>query len=314
LKRGDPADLFSFARTIIEAAPLKLGVLSKDERGELLGHEAGEQGAPTLMVDAGMTVGQAFEQIAGSCIRHFRLNEAPILTDWDEGALHQARIAMRRLRGALDFFRPAIRQSGLSTLETEVRWLAGSLADARDIDVFMAQHDALGRADRKRLKAAREAAYAEAVAAVDSPRLRNLLLDLVQWLALGKWQKKTASRSLSKFADERLDKRWNMVRQRASHLAELDDKGLHRLRIAVKKLRYAVDFLGPLYGKRARKIASRLGKIQDCLGLINDEAVSRKLIADLSLRIADACPAERARRLDMLEKHFHKLAEAGRFW
>lgn len=313
LKRGDPADLFSFARTILEAATLKLGVLSKDERGELLGQEPGDQ-APTPMIDARMTVGQVFEQIVECCVRHFRLNEAPILADWDEAALHQARIAMRRLRGALDFFRPAIRQSGLSALETEVRWLAGSLADARDIDVFMAQHDYLCRADRNKLRAARKAAYTRAIAAVDSPRLRSLLLDLVQWLAVGEWQKKTAGRSISKFASRRLDNRWNTVRQRASNLAELDDNGLHRLRIAVKKLRYAVDFLGPLYGKRARKIESRLGKIQDCLGLLNDEAVGRKLIADLSLRIADRCPAERAKRLDLLEKHFHKLAEAGRFW
>lgn len=316
MQHGEPAHLFALSRAFLEAVPLRLGVLSKDERGEMLAHGViRPEGASRLTVDHGMTVGFVFEQIVGSCIRHFRLNEALILANCDPEALHQARIAMRRLRAALAFFRPAIRQSGLWQLRTELRWFTASLADARDVDVFLAQHDDLSPRDREKLQSARASAYAEASAAIDSQRLRGLFLDLVEWLSLVDWQKKSASAPIVTFAASRLDKLWKDVRQSAPDLAELDDHRLHRLRIAIKKLRYAVEYLEALYGKRARKFTSRLEKMQDCLGLMNDEAAGRKLTADLSLSAAKASSVgARTQRLEALQDHFRKLRKVDRFW
>ena len=134
-------------------------------------------------------------------------------------------------------------------------------------------------------------------------------------MSIAEWQKQAASAPISGLASRRLDQRWKDVRKRASDLSDLDDAGLHQLRIAVKKLRYAVDFLGSLYGKRARKFTSRLEKIQDGLGLMNDAVVGRQLIADLSLRAVPARPeADRAERLQTLQGHFRKLGKVGRFW
>ena len=316
LRQGDPAALFAVARILAEAVPLRLGVLAKDERAEMPGTGAEQpRCAPTITLDKGMTVEAVFAQIAQSCIRHLRLNETLIVAGRDAEALHQARIAMRRLRAAMSFFRPAIRRSGLRRLRSELSWLTTSLADARDVDVLIAHHDDLSRADRRKLRLARSAAYAQATGAIDSQRLRGFLLDLVEWLSTAEWQKKSATLPILTFASRRLDRLWKEVRQRSSHLVELDDTGLHRLRIAVKKLRYAVEFLDMLYGKRARKFASRLEKVQDGLGLMNDEAVGRNLIAALSLRSADeSCQATRAKRLDALENDFRRLGKAGRFW
>lgn len=317
LKHGAPAALFSLARMLLESVPLRLGVLSKQERGEMLAHEYGSpHKASTITLDDGMTVEQVFGQILNSCVRHFRLNEHAVLEQSDHEALHQARVAMRRLRGALTLFRPAIRQASLERLRDELRWLTSSLADARDLDVFVAEHDDLVRADRKKLLSAQRAAYDEVRAAIDSQRLRNLLLDLVEWLTIGNWQKADASAPIAKFANQRLDALWEKVRQHASDLPNLDDEALHQLRIHCKKLRYAVEFLASLYGKDARKFTSRLEQIQDGLGSMNDEATGRQLMARLSLR-ADAdtmFAGARPEQIRDLQKHFKALGKVGRFW
>lgn len=317
LKHGEPAAMFSLARMLLESFPLRLGVLSKEERGEMLAHGLGSpQKASPLTFDDSMTVEQVFGQILTSTVRQFRLNEYSILAHRDHEGLHQARIAMRRLRGALTLFRPAVGQAGLQRLRGELRWFTSSLAEARDLDVFLADHDDLVRADRKTLQSARRAAYDEVTAAIDSQRLRNLLLDLVEWLTIGDWQKADASAPIARFASKRLDVLWKKVRQNSSDLAGLNDERLHQLRIHCKKLRYAVEFLASLYGKDTRKFTSKLEQIQDGLGRLNDETIGRILIARLELR-ADAevvFAGSRFEQVRDLQKHFKSLRKVGRFW
>ncbi|MGH8772251.1 MAG: CHAD domain-containing protein, partial [Burkholderiales bacterium] len=64
--------------------------------------------------------------------------------------------------------------------------------------------------------------------------------------------------------------------------AELDSAGRHRLRIAVKKLRYAAEFFASLFAKkRAQKYIASLMALQDVLGTLNDAAVAGRLLASL---------------------------------
>lgn len=316
LKQGERADLFALARILLESAPLRLGVLTKEERGRELTRDLGHiYKASKLKFDDRMTVEQVFSQIIMSCIRHFRLNETLIRETREPEALHQARTAMRRLRGALILFRPAIRKPGLEPLRSELRWFTRSLAAARDIDVFIAGHDDLKWTDRRKLQSARTEAYDQACAAIDSQRLRTLLLDLVEWLSIGNWQKSGARDPIVDFAAGRLDFLWKKVRNSSSDLFELDDELLHRFRIRIKNLRYAVEFFQSLYGKKAGKFASRLADIQDGLGRMNDEAIGRQLIDALSLRNADLAPqVSRVQCLLAVQKQFKAIRKAGRFW
>jgi len=317
LKKGERADLFALARVLLGSAPLRLGVLSKEERGRTLAQDPGKvQKLQKLKFDDRMTVEQVFGQILMACVRHFRLNETLIHEQGDQEALHQARTALRRLRVALILFRPAIRQPGLKPLRSELRWITRCLAGARDIDVFLADHDELKWDDRRKLRSARGAAYRKARAAIDSRRLQNLLLDLVEWLSIGDWQKAAASDPIAKFAAKRLEFLWKKVGNCSSDLFVLDDERLHRLRIRIKNLRYATEFLASLYGKKARKFASQLADIQDNLGRMNDEAIGRELIAELSLRADGDSPPGRSRvqRLYLLQKQFRAIRKGGRFW
>src|SRR5258708_12447469 len=115
LKDGEPAAIFNFAQELGETVPLQLGVLSKEERGLMLGDGAfgREHKASAPDICRIMDVGQVFALIVHGCIRHFRLNEELIITERDPEALHQARVPLRPLPPASFLFPPAIRPTPL---------------------------------------------------------------------------------------------------------------------------------------------------------------------------------------------------------
>src|SRR5690606_24114464 len=125
----------------------------------------------------------AFRKIAGTCLRQYRLNEALIRRQNPE-ALHQARVALRRLRSAFSIFAPLLDDDAFTRLRDEIRWLAGALGEARDLDVLLGDRELDAQA-REELEAACDAAYAGALEATSSARARTLMLDLSEWLALG---------------------------------------------------------------------------------------------------------------------------------
>jgi len=319
LRDGEPRAMFDLAQQLGQAAPLEIGVLSKEERGLLLAKGAlgTAQKASALDIDRNMNVAQAFMAVVHECVRHFRLNERLIIEKRDPEALHQARVAMRRLRTAFSLFRPAIRQGSLEPLRNELRAFIEPFGEARNLDVFLDGHgDEVARRDRRKLKSARADAYDQVIDALNAQRTRDMFLDLVEWTATGNWQKGVASAPIEKFAAKRLGAIWRKVDRRGSKLGDLEEKQLHRLRIDIKKLRYAVEFLAPLYGKKeVRKFASSLEDMQDCLGLVHDDMVSRQIVDDYALRMAGRTDAAgRSRQLKTAARRFKRLNRAGQFW
>jgi CHAD domain-containing protein len=143
-----------------------------------------------------------------------------------------------------------------------------------------------------------------------------MFLDIVEWTASGDWRKDAASAPIEKFAARRLDALWRKVKRKGARLGDLEESELHRLRVTIKKLRYGVEFLAPLYpGKRVRKFASSLEQMQDCLGLIHDGMVSRQIVADFALSETGRTDvASRSRQLKEMETRFDRLKRVGRFW
>ncbi|MDR6668006.1 CHAD domain-containing protein [Rhizobium sp. 1399] len=78
-----------------------------------------------------MTAVAAFQAIASSCLRHFRLNEDALLEKRRPEALHQVRVALRRLRSAFSLFKPIVSGDEPVRLNGELRWLAAVLGEAR---------------------------------------------------------------------------------------------------------------------------------------------------------------------------------------
>lgn len=293
LKAGARAALFGIGRDLARTAPLRIGVLTKAERGQRLadGTAATAAKAEPIALAPNMTVAEGFAAIAHACLRHFRLNESLIVRRRDAAALHQARVAMRRLRSAFSLFRPAIADKGYSALREELRWFTAQLGDARNLDVMLkrlGQGGADASAELKAaLESAREDAYDLAIVALNSERLRLLLFDIVAWIEAGKWRERSkARRPLAGFATRALGKRWRKVSERAATLAAADAETRHQLRIEVKKLRYAAEFLAALTTgakpqARHKSFLRSLEAMQEALGELNDRETMRTTLARL---------------------------------
>jgi inorganic triphosphatase YgiF len=294
LKQGKPAALFALAEELGRAAPLRLGAMSKNERGYALaeGRLGRAAKADPIRLDPATNEGQAFRAVAHACLRQFRLNEMALLEGRDPEALHQARVALRRLRSAMGLFRPTVRGSDYQHLRDELHWFAGQFGDARNFDILCGEDAPAPFADDSSLRAKarkeRDKAYRRVTAALHSARARALMLRLALWLELGGWRAKArAAKAAKDLAARQLDRQWRKVRRRGAALGTLDAEAEHQLRIDVKKLRYAAEFLAGLYpgqpraGRRSRFI-SALKALQERLGVANDARLARAVAARLA--------------------------------
>ncbi len=330
-KGGAVRDLFDWARKIDAQVPVHLGVLSKPARGYALRAALPlASHAGPLRLPAAMGVLDAFEAIGLSCLHHFRANAAIVLERQDGAALHQARVALRRLRSAIAIFAPVLETAEAAAaahFKPELAWLAGELAPARDIDVLI---ERLSDADlRAALGAARLTAHRRAGEAIESARARAILLDLAQWLTReaghepGRTQNPDPP-SVGEFALAALERGRRKVKRKGRDLATLDDVARHDLRKAAKTLRYAADFFQGLFPdhraqRRHRRFVKALEALQEKLGVLNDMAAVPRVLADLDLpyaRFRDELddPARRKTLLEDAAKAHRALMSAPRFW
>ncbi|WP_347717639.1 CHAD domain-containing protein [Sphingomonas sp.] len=318
LKSGDAADLFDLARRIGETLPLRLSALSKADRGfRLASGEAGKAQKATMpSLKAGLPVSRAFTAIVMECVRHFRLNE-PLIAHSPE-VLHQARVAMRRLRAALSLFRGVIRDDAYPRFRDDLRSLSGTLGNARNLDVFIQRHGpCLSGADGAKLEQERNKAYAEVACVLASPLMTGLFLDLIAWAHTGEWRNsRKAKRTIKRFARKRLGKVWAKTRASGLRLLELTEEERHHFRIDVKKLRYDVQFLGSLFDdSKVREFTSALEQMQEMLGDLNDQVTAREITAILSLDfVPDEGSWQAARMLKKADSRYRKLERIDPFW
>jgi inorganic triphosphatase YgiF len=309
LKTGSPKALFALARDYARIAPLELSFISKAERGYALAEEAEPQAttAANPVLDSKATAGQAFQAIAGGALAQIAANARVLKAARKPEALHQLRVGVRRLRSAMSLFAPMLADGGFEAVKVELKWLASQLDAARDLDVFgqdvftpaeardpdLAGLAAFGR----KLKAARKAAYDQAQAAVRAPRFRALMLDALAWIEAGDWQladdpmlaslRDWPTAALS--AEEFENRRRKIVKQ-GRELETMAPAARHKLRIKVKRLRYACGFFESLYDGKAAKthkaFSTAARDLQDALGALTDIAFSR----DLARRVAGLGP------------------------
>jgi triphosphatase len=318
LIKGEPRSAVSLAQRIAADLPVKLGVLSKAERGFALadGRLNNVVKAEPVRIRSEMTVGQGFETIVAACLRHFRLNEPLVIEQRRPEALHQTRVAMRRLRSAFSLFRSSVADPEFARLRDELRWFTGELGDARNLDVYLQRE--LPAEERDPLLQRREEAYDRVIEAMDSARLRLLMLDLVAWSALGEWREHAnAAMPIEPYVSRRIDRLWARVDE-ARDLTKMDDEERHQLRIQIKKLRYALEFVSALHERerqRRRKFATAIEELQEALGYLNDLVVSRTLLAIDAWPIAPDIPDQR--ELDLAreaDRWLDRLRRIGTYW
>ena len=282
LKRGERAALFDLAREVAKLAPVSLAVSSKSDRGYALADReaVGAVKAPDVAIAHGASTGDAFCAIASSCLRHLAANEAAVRLQDPEG-VHQMRVGLRRLRAATSLFGELVAGPQTEAIKKELKWLTGKLALARDLDVFVSDSvTPLRQAQPAKpgavalqadVEQRRAQAFGRAEAAVESRRYRVLVLDTLAWLEAGDWTRSDdplvralRRRPVAAFAAEELKQRRKKVLKKSKKLESLAPARRHKLRIAVKKLRYATDFFAGVFpgrkgGKRRKRFERHLG-------------------------------------------------------
>jgi inorganic triphosphatase YgiF len=297
LKSGDAWRLYEHALRLLEVAPLRVENRSKAERAYALARpkRTGPVKSGVAAIVLTMKVGEAFKAIASVAIVHMQANEPGTLAGRDPEYLHQMRVALRRLRSAFRVFAPALPESATSALVAETRWLARALGPARDWNVFMSETlppvveaftghaglvDFAGNCARQERDATRRARRA-----VGSVRYHRMLLKLGGWLAREGWREAAElpvvewlDGPVTEFAIAVLEERYAVVRKRGRRLERQSPAQLHRLRIEIKRLRYATDFFGALFPHaEVRRTLSCLARLQNILGAMNDAATAGQL-------------------------------------
>lgn len=288
LKEGDRRTLYDVARRLFATAPLRLGLISKAERGYRLAE--GTWGvsvkASKPRLAKGLSCAEAFQTIAFACLHDFMLNEAALETADEIEAVHQARVAVRRLRAAMTLFRPMLADRAFEGLREDLKWHAGLLGEARDLDVFQETWPRLaGRVEEKRCAAHR--AFSDALA---TKRSRVFFVDLVAWLDGGEWQDQfgdIARAGVADFVTLRLSKRRKRLVVRGRDLDELDPATRHKIRIDAKKLRYMAEFFTGVRGvarqpKLYKDFIKALADLQEALGAMHDHEVGAEMAAEMA--------------------------------
>lgn len=299
LKAGDPQALFDLAGTLSKRARLRLMFQSKAERGYDLSDGSGWHPQHALPIDLPpeTSAGDAFRYIAHNCLAQVANNARMLRRYRSLEALHQLRVGLRRFRAALATFRSFVQDNEYERIKTETKWLATELDAARDLDVLIresfrkvkpqiADREAFARLGEQLLHS-QSAAYDRALRAVASKRFAKQMLNSMRWIEIGSWAKtddpviKTLrERRSDEFARQQLGRMDRKLRRCGHRLARLDTQARHRLRINVKKLRYASEFFSGAFGRprRQKRFLRALAKLQDGLGRLHDAAVSPQLM------------------------------------
>jgi len=301
LKSGRPERLIQLAMTLHEQVDFRLLSESKAARGFALAEHRAPEPQPAERIDLPeqATAGEALVAIARSCLGQLLANERAVLAGCqDPEAIHQLRVAVRRLRAAIAVFRPVVVEATGAALAEALDWLQSASGPARDWDVFRLETlapllrrlpDDEGLAALvHRADAERERARAAAVAALADRRYTGLILQVVLLIQDRGWQRPAELGQLvgpaeepgQVFARAQVGKRVKAVLKRGRERDEADPASLHELRIACKKLRYTIEFFRDYLPKpRVRDALESLRDLQDCLGSLNDADVGQRLLA-----------------------------------
>ncbi|WP_445153438.1 CHAD domain-containing protein [Arthrobacter sp. Hor0625] len=263
------------------------------------------------------TAGEALLAYLGQQLDELR-RQAPGVRGKQPEAVHQMRVAARRLRSLLASGRPLFDDGAAEPLRDELRWLSGLLGAARDPGVvrerlatLLAQEPAAlrgvsgphGPAATRidgELNALAAAGFDAVLDALGNERYAQLLAELERLVTDAALSPKSAGAAGARFGKivakdrRRLQRAVTALPARADD-GEARDAGLHEIRKAAKRLRYSAELAASLpkrTGKKRRRSAKRTAKsarkIQQLLGLHQDSVVARQRLAELARRAQDS--------------------------
>jgi CHAD domain-containing protein len=219
----------------------------------------------------------------------------------DPEGTHQLRVAIRRMRAAFSIFHGAMPEGYRPRLAVKLQTFAGKLGAARDWDVLVEETIASmptklrkqrPTANLIRIAQTRRAeGDSSAHASLRDPEYTEVLLQLASWgdsqfvsdesrPQQGKRKADVLSGPAPAFAAQVMQSFHDKARKLGRRVRKLDPPQIHRLRIRIKKLRYAADFFGGLWpNPRTAHYLGSLKGLQEALGEFHDAIVAEELIA-----------------------------------
>lgn len=295
LKSGSPASLFEFALRLLDDIPLRLSNRNKAERGYALCYDMSISIAKAAPLSLGhnASAADALVAILSNCLEQIQGNEEGVLHSDAAESVHQMRVGLRRLRSALKLFGKLAPCP--AALQDDIAWLGNALGAARDWEVL--RDSTLPQVAGASLPVLNELVQrtaqeqrAQAIQALLSPRYTRLLLSL--WICM-QHASATADGPLAApaahFAQRSLSRLHKKMQHRADQAASGDELAVHRLRIAGKRARYAMEFFADYYKPHTTQhYLEALAAMQDALGGHNDVMVANRLMLQLHERQPEA--------------------------
>ena len=299
LVAGELDDLFAEVQRISDAVDGRLHARTLTDLGYALKTADREpwSRAARLNFTPGMTAHDAFRLIVFNAFSHLTANDDCARLNRHIEGVHQCRVALRRLLSAFKIYRPLLRRRRIEPVAESVRWLGKILGTARDLDVLQIELldpaiETLGEGEQLapllvNLNTRKSAAYAQVGEALSSPRYRHLLIDLCALRHaddLGKVAEDGPGldQPLAELASHALSRAHRKLLKRGNGFETLSKPERHEVRIALKRLRYALDFFGSVFESDGKKkFIKRLARLQEDLGRMNDVAVAETMLARL---------------------------------
>lgn len=312
LTQGELGPLFDLAEQLVALPDIRIETVSKAQRGYRM--VARERPSPvkasSTQLSASADIDTVFKTLAFGCIAQMQANEDGVLHSRNIEYVHQARVAVRRLRSVFSVFSSAIPRSHFREKLAWLRETSRMLGHARDWDVFLTAFlpeacdgmrplPALEKLT-KTAASLRSEARRQVRKALLGPRYEVQMLRLTQLLHEQNWDRersmkqqenavlapKTFAASVLRRAHRKvlkLGRALDRTDLNRSNLNQYDYSGFHQLRINIKKLRYTSELLAPLFGHKAtRKYLGHLAALQKILGQLNDAATAANLIDRLA--------------------------------
>lgn len=240
------------------------------------------------------------EFVARVLLKRFKavgVHEAQLHGDDSAEALHDMRVASRRLRAALRVFRPFLPEKPAKRIAQRVQKLTRGLGSTREWDVHA---ESLARIHAATARVPELAAIEHVLELIDARRIqeRALMVKTVQRCdlhGLGRRVRELTRRVRIDSARSSQEVAWEtlapMIRTAFGELPRLREResaeDLHGQRIAVKRLRYAIELLEPMIAGGAARLIARLKHLQELLGKHHDHVLLEELLARVLTRLSE---------------------------
>lgn len=282
LKAGQTLGVLQLAAKLAENFPLLLEERSKLHRGLILAGLTPDEATPPppVSVSAGETLGASFSRLLLQGLFAVLSAQAAYLKEPnDPETLHRLRVNLRRLRALLGFAKPLVADDSYAGQQGALRDWASELGSLRETDVLIDTWSRILDSGALPFEAPPLAAVlrqrrvqlqSQISKQLGSGKFTASALKLWIWLMEGHWSM-DMDHDLSSYSIERLSSWIEALRRKGKALEELESGASHKLRIRIKKLRYALEVLHPLLpGEESGDLHKSLKRLQDSLGRRQD--------------------------------------------